>query len=168
MNEVARGVRAALAFALGFAVTFSIALSPLRALAGPEAELANAVNRMRAAHKLIPLAPQRELAAVARAHALEMAKLSYLDHVNRAGQNPLERVQAAGVSGFRMLAENIGASTVSRNRSEAIVSGWMDSRDHRENLLNPAFNAAGLAVIEAPDGRTVAVQLYATFPRAGE
>ena len=39
----------------------------------------------------------------------------------------------------------------------------MNSPVHRENLLNPAFNSTGLAVVDAPDGTTIAVQLYATY-----
>ena len=63
----------------------------------------------------------------------------------------------------RLLAENIGESTVSGDRVEAIVEAWMRSHDHRENVLNPAFNTAGVAVVDGPGGKTIVVELYATF-----
>ena len=158
-----RGVRAGLWFGAGFAAVIWLATAPLEALAGPEAELFARVNAVRAEHQLIPLRASSELAAVARAHAEDMARRGYLAHENPEGKNPLDRVTAAGVTGFRLLAENIGESSVSGDRVEAIVVAWMGSHDHRENVLNPAFNTAGVAVVEAPGDKTIVVELYATF-----
>jgi len=160
---VSRGVRAGLWFGAGFAAVMWLATAPLEALAGPDAELFARVNQVRAEHGLIPLKGSPQLAEVARAHAEDMARRSYLAHENPEGQNPLQRAMAAGVSGFRLLAENIGSSTVSGDRIESIVSEWMRSHDHRENVLNPAFNTAGVAVVQAPGDKTIVVELYATY-----
>jgi uncharacterized protein YkwD len=159
------GVRAGLCFNAGFAAVLWLLFAPLQASAGDEGAFLARVNQVRAEHKLIALEPSAELARVARAHAEDMARRGYLAHENPEGQNPLERTQAAGVAGFRLLAENIGASTIAGDRLESIVAEWLRSRDHRENLLNPAFNTSGLAIVEAPDGRTIVVELYATWPR---
>ncbi|HTO06274.1 MAG TPA: CAP domain-containing protein [Myxococcota bacterium] len=151
----------------GFAAAFTTAVwlgtAPLEALAGPEAELFARVNRVRAEHHLIPLRGSQELAQVARAHAEDMARRGYFAHESPEGHNALNRVTGAGITGFRLLAENIGASTVSGDRLDAIVEEWMRSHDHRENLLNPAFNTAGVGVVEGPDGQTLVVELYATY-----
>ena len=165
MNPLGSALRAALSFGAGFAAVIWLATAPLEALAGPETELLQRVNQVRAEHKLIELAPSPDLARVARAHADDMARRGYLSHVNPEGANPLERAQAAGLAGFRLLAENIGATTVSGDRVQTIVGEWMRSHDHRENLLNPAFNTTGLAVVEAASGQTIIVELYATYPR---
>jgi uncharacterized protein YkwD len=157
------GVRAGLWFGVGFVAVIWLATAPLEAIAGPEAELFARVNQVRAEHQLIALKPSPQLAEVARAHAQDMARRGYLAHENPEGLNPLQRATGAGVSGFRLLAENIGASTVSGNRVEAIVTEWMRSHDHRENVLNPAFNTAGVGVVEAPGGQTIVVELYATY-----
>ena len=156
-------LRPAFWFGLSFAAVIWLSTAPLEALAGSEAQLFDRVNQVRAEHALIPLRGSSELAAVALAHAKDMARRGYLAHESPEGQNPLNRVTAAGVTGFRLLAENIGSSTVGGDRVEAIVNGWMNSHDHRENVLNPAFNTAGVAVVDAPDGRTIVVELYATF-----
>ncbi len=165
MSASATAIRAAVSFSIGFCAVIWLATAPLEALAGPESELFERVNRVRSDHKLLELAPSQELARVARAHAEDMARRSFLSHVNPEGQNPLNRAQAAGLSGFRLLAENIGASTVGGDRVAIIVAEWMNSHDHRENLLNPAFNTTGLAVVETDAGQTIIVQLYATYPR---
>ena len=121
MSTVATAFRAALSFGIGFAAVIWLATAPLEALAGPEGELLARVNQLRAQHKLIGLAPSQELARVARAHAEDMAQRSYLSHVNPEGQNPLQRAQAAGLSGFRLFAENIGATSVAGDRMRIIV-----------------------------------------------
>jgi uncharacterized protein YkwD len=156
-------LRGVAAFCVAFTGVVWLGTAPLEALAGPEAELFDAVNRVRAEHNLIALRGSPELAKVALAHAQDMARRNYLAHENPEGLNPLQRVTGAGISGFRLLAENIGSSTVGGDRVTAIVDGWMNSHDHRENVLNPAFNTAGVAVVDAPGGQTIVVELYATF-----
>ena len=150
MSGEGSALRALASFAAAFCSVVWLATAPLEALAGPEAELLERVNQVRARHKLIELAPSQELARVARAHAEDMARRGYLSHVNPEGENPLQRAQGAGLSGFRLFAENIGASNVSGDRVSAIVDEWMRSRDHRENLLNPAFNTSGVSVSFEP------------------
>jgi len=161
---VSRGARAGLLFGVGFAAVVWLMTSPLEALVGPEAQLFSRVNEVRADHSLIALRGSSELAAVARGHAEDMVRRGYFAHESPEGKNALDRAKAAGLSGFALLAENIGASSVGGDRIEAIVDAWMQSHDHRENVLNPAFNTAGVAVVEAPDGRTIVVELYATYP----
>ncbi len=165
MSAFATALRAAFSFGLAFGAVIWLATAPLEALAGPEGELLERVNQVREKHKLIELAPSQDLARVARAHAEDMARRSYLSHVNPEGENPLQRAQAAGLSGFRLFAENIGATSVGGDRVQIIVDEWMRSRDHRENVLNPAFNTSGVGVAENGGGQTIIVELYATYPR---
>ena len=158
-------VRSTAAFALAlWSVLWFCGAPPVPAAAQDRAsQLHQLVNQERQSRHLLPLAPSPELAAVARAHALELAQSGALSHINRARQSPLDRVRAAGISGFALLAENIGKTGVRADRLEAILTGWRNSTVHRENLLNPAFNTSGIAVVDAAGGETLVVQLYATF-----
>jgi hypothetical protein len=81
------------------------------------------------------------------------------------GREPAAARAGRGLSGFRLFAENIGATSVSGDRVRAIVDEWMRSHDHRENVLNPAFNTSGVGVAETGAGQTIIVELYATYPR---
>lgn len=131
--------------------------------AGAPGELASRVNELRVARHLNPLLASEKLSRVAQQHAEDMAQGGYLSHHNREGRNPLERVQAAGVQGFHLLAENIGESTDRGDRILAVLDAWLSSVVHRENLLNPVFNQTGVGSAQAADGRSVFVQLFATF-----
>ena len=155
--------RSTLGFILGVWCAFSIGAAPLPSPAGPELDLLARVNRERAAHHLMQLVASSELSDVARAHARDMAQRGYLAHIDPSGRSPLDRAQQAGVSGFHLLAENIGASDVTHDRIESIVQAWLESPVHRENLLHPAFNTSGIGLERAANGRTVAVQLFASF-----
>ncbi len=156
----ARGV---VAFIIGCALVLSLAEQPLWALAAPERNLLDRINEVRAEHHLGALRPLEPLARVAQAHADDMVGSDYFAHVSPAGQNALDRVQAAGIEGFRLLAENLGSSTVSGDRIGAIIRAWMESPVHRENVLNPAFNTSGIGFGRTGAGELIVVQLYATF-----
>jgi len=168
-----RTPRHALGFLLGFAL--ALWLSPLRVEAtGPDlpdpqlAPLENAlllaVNDVRQQQHLLPLERSRELDAVARAHCRDMAARGYVAHENPEGENPLHRLARAHVSGFTLAAENIGATSRTPPNRE-IVSGWLNSAIHRKNLLAPVFNATGIGIARAPDGRLLYTQVYVTYPR---
>jgi uncharacterized protein YkwD len=155
----ARGV---LAFLLGVGLALTLfAPAPGANGASPE-ELHAAVNRVRMEQHLRPLDSRAELAAVAEQHARDMIARGYLSHVSPEGKNPLERAQGAGLAGFRLLAENIGVTSVRTDPHLAVLSDWLRSPDHRANILHPAFNAAGIGRAEG-GGQVIYVQLFAAY-----
>lgn len=133
-------------------------------LAALEAQLFEAANRVRSRHQRLTLARSPELDRVARAHSSDMAARGYLAHENPEGENPVDRLDRAGVSGFSLAAENAG-STSRGDPVREILDGWQLSELHRRNLLAPAFNTTGVGVARAPDGTLYFTQLYLTFPR---
>jgi uncharacterized protein YkwD len=151
-----------IAFLVGFGLAIFLLTPPLAAGEQEADVMLEAVNEVRGTHHLRAVEPRPELARVAEAHARDMLSRGYLSHVNPEGKNPLERVQEAGVAGFRLLAENIGATTVTPNPHVAVVRDWLASPRHRENLLHPAFNATGIGVAVG-DGQTIYVQLFAAY-----
>jgi uncharacterized protein YkwD len=162
-----------LAFLLGFIA--AIFLSPLTirvaaaegvdpADAAVEAALHLAVNAERERNRLIPLARVAELDAVARAHSKDMAARGYLAHVNPDGLNPLERIQAAGISGFTLAGENAGLTDRSDPSGE-ILRNWIASPVHADNLYAPPFNRTGIGIARAANGTWYVTQLYLTVPK---
>jgi uncharacterized protein YkwD len=158
------------AFLIGFWI--ALLLSPFTtradageaALAAREAEFHRSVNAERAARHLIALRRRADLDAVARAHSTDMAQRSYLSHVSPEGDDPVDRLEQAGISGFSLAAENAGLTSKADPNHE-ILSGWLASPAHRENLHAPPWNATGIGIVEAPDGTLYYTQLYVTYPR---
>ncbi len=133
-------------------------------LAAMEAALHRRVNEIRRGAGQVPLERDPALDRVARDHSRDMARRGYLAHVDPEGRSPLDRLLAAGVSGFTLAAENAGQSS-RRDPVAEIVRGWVVSPVHRRNLFLPAFNRTGIGIALAADGTIYATQLYVAIPR---
>jgi uncharacterized protein YkwD len=107
-----------------------------------EQYLISAANQERAAQGIAPLVIDPALTAAAFNHARLMAQRQDLSHQFPGEPDLFPRVQAYSQA-FDALAENIAyAPSVDR-----IHTGWMNSPGHRANLLNPAYNTIGVAVL---------------------
>lgn len=153
-----------LAFALSPLVVKTAAGADAANFAALEAELLAAVNQVRSDHHLIPLRRRSDLDRVAQAHSIDMAQRGYFSHHSPEGANPLDRLQQAGVDDMRLAAENLGKTTES-NPTAQIVKSWLQSPDHRANLLAPALNVTGIGVARGADGSLIYTQIYILVPR---
>lgn len=119
-----------------------VALIP--GLAGRVVTLTNAARARRGCG---PLRVDSGLTRSARTHALEMARTGQLTHNSPGGDSPWDRMERAG---YRYgAAENIGAGY---STAEEAVRGWLDSPDHRRNILDCGLRAIGVGVASGPDG----------------
>lgn len=167
-----RNLWQALAFLLGFAIALELSPFGPRPAGGDdgpvhaqlEAHFHELVNAERAQRHLIQLERDAALDAVARAHSADMARRRYLAHVNPEGLNPVQRIEAAGIDGFTLAAENAGQTDRGEPARE-ILEGWIGSPVHRRNLHAPPFNRTGVGVARALDGTWYFTQLYVTLPR---
>jgi uncharacterized protein YkwD len=87
-----------------------------------------------------PLAQNALLDCVARAHSLDMHERDYFDHTNPDGEQPWDRMEAAGYR-YAQAGENIagGSST-----ADGVMEQWMASDDHCANIMNPDFVHIGI------------------------
>lgn len=116
----------------------------------PESRLLAAVNRARARRDLPPLSFDRRLAAAAEGHSRAMAERDFFAHCNPdSGSSASGRAEAAGYE-WRAIAENL---SVGQPTAEQVVEGWLGSRGHRENLLSPRYEEAGVGYVYQPDDR---------------
>lgn len=111
-----------------------------------EQYLFTAANQERVARGLAPLHLDLALSQASILHAEQMA-----DHEDIAHQFPgepdlEERGAGAGVR-FSLIAENVGEAPT----SVILQNLWMNSPDHRANLLDPEVDAVGIAVIQRDD-----------------
>ena len=119
------------------------------------------VNQERTAAGCPALTPNDTLIQVARAHSQDMAVHRFLEHAGSDGRTPAQRVQDAGYQ-FRIVAENVAAG---RLTPESAVQGWMESPEHRTDILNCELRDTGVGVVEAPDDPTYGIywtHLFAT------
>jgi uncharacterized protein YkwD len=129
-----------------------------------EQQLHRDVNDFRASEHLVSLARRADLDAVARGHSEDMVRRAFFAHQNPDGLLWHDRIDRAGITGYTMAGENV-AQTNEPDPNRAVLTGWKNSPDHRRNLEFRAFNATGVGIARAPDGRFFYTQLYVTFPR---
>lgn len=84
------------------------------------------------------------LAASARAYAQDMATRNYFhyDHTDLQGRKPSQRMEAAGYTDWRRVAENIAAGVT----VNTVVDEWIASETHCENLMDPNLKEVGIGL----------------------
>jgi uncharacterized protein YkwD len=95
------------------------------------------------------LATQRNLRRAADWQADDMVEKDYFSHTAADGDTLADRLDQAnfipGSDRWRA-GENLAAGRGPAGSAEEIVSGWMNSHDHRVNLLDTSFSMAGIGV----------------------
>jgi uncharacterized protein YkwD len=123
------------------------------------------VNEEREAEGLDPLRVEEALVVAAEVHADDMLARDYYDHVSPEGETVRDRYLMAGGDAWRLVSENIafceGCPTpLDPERIEAFHNGWMESPEHRENILDPGLAMFGFAMAAGEDV-VYAVQTFA-------
>lgn len=149
-------------FAVASVLAFSLTLSPELRAATPgssttpaEQYLLAAANQERAARGLRPLRRDPRLAFAAQDHARVMAAHATISHQFPGEPELAIRASTAGVH-FSIVEENVGQAPSALK----IQDLWMHSPHHRENLLDPNIDSAGISVV-ARNGELYAVEDFA-------
>lgn len=143
----------------------------LSQLAEMEQQMCEMVNRDRAdpanvqetSGRAAPLRWNEALAAVARAHSLDMLNHAYFSHTDTQGGSVATRVQAAGLA-WRTVGENIAISSSPLRAESAFMNEPRFAQNHRANILNPAFTDVGIGIVQAPDGSIYVTQDFLGGP----
>ncbi|MFL6263385.1 MAG: CAP domain-containing protein [Thermoanaerobaculia bacterium] len=108
------------------------------------ADMLARVNAERAKDGRPALKLDPRLNEAAQKHAEDMLLRSYYDHFSPAPEktSPIERARKAGYAP-RIVAENIARGPFTVNE---VMDNWMLSREHRGNLLHPAFRDLGVGI----------------------
>lgn len=124
--------------------------------------LLNDTNNQRVANGLGKLALNSMLNEAAQAKAQDMAAKDYWSHVSPTGVTPWYWITQAGYS-YQTAGENLayGFATASDT-----VTGWMNSPEHRANILNTTYRDVGFGIVNVPNyqssgPQTVVVAMYA-------
>jgi len=143
------------------------------------------INSERAKQGLHTLQFDGSIASIARNHSVDMARRGYFSHINPKGQDSTDRGTSVGFDCIKDygnyytygLAENIHQGWLSSsatyvnevplhdwNTQQEIaviaVEDWMNSREHRENILDASYDRTGIGVAIAEDGKVYITQNF--------
>ncbi len=108
------------------------------------------LNEERTQRGLDGLRSSDTLQTVAQSYAQHMVTGSFFDHVSPTGSMFVDRIKSSEYldagDGF-YVGENLAWGAGPRATPERIVSAWMDSPDHRANVLSGRFRDIGIGVV---------------------
>jgi uncharacterized protein YkwD len=118
-------------------------------------------NDARATMNEKPLTINAELNDAAQAKANDMVKRNYWSHVTPDGEQPWGFMEAAGYQ-YQAAGENLAYGF---GTSDQVISAWMNSAEHRANILNTNYTDVGFATANAPNyqghgAETIVVAMY--------
>lgn len=124
--------------------------------------LLRSTNAARTNHRDKPLQVNIKLAQAAQAKANDMAKRNYWAHNTPAGKTPWSFITQAGYT-YQRAGENLAYGF---SDASSTITGWINSPEHRANLLNPYYSQVGFGVANIPNynhsgPETLVVAMYA-------
>jgi uncharacterized protein YkwD len=122
-------------------------------------ELLSGTNEQRRAAGLTQLQLNDQLSQAAFLKAQDMFTYNYWAHTSPSGVEPWKWLADAGYN-YSYAGENLAKNYPS---SAATVTAWMESKTHRENILNGHYTDIGLAVVDGVlngQNTTLVVALY--------
>jgi len=108
-----------------------------------ETEMLTRVNKERRDRGLKELKMDGKLRDLSRVYAKDMFERGYFSHYNPEGESPFDRMEEAHID-YRAAGENLALAP----NVTIAHQGLMDSKGHRENILNPEFGRVGIGVID--------------------
>ncbi|MDP1779941.1 MAG: CAP domain-containing protein [Anaerolineales bacterium] len=128
-------------------------------------EVVRATNNERLGAGLKPLAYNEKLADAARRKAANMLSENYWAHNSPSGKSPWVWFNDAGYT-YVFAGENLAKDFGDTSR---LMSAWMASLTHKENIINPKYSEIGIAVVPGSlqgSDTVLIVQFFGT-PSAG-
>ena len=122
-----------------------------RAMARRIVDLTNEA-RARNAQPALTVNPRLTLAA--EAYARDMARRGLFDHIGPDGAGIEARAEVSGYGDWVFLAENLATGTGSGDPA-GVVERWLNSTEHRRNVLSPIYVRPASAVTSSPGRRAV-------------
>lgn len=136
--------------------------APMASDSEMESYMLTLVNKHRQEAGLGGVSQNSALAAIARAHAQDMAKRNFFNHVNPDGLDPQGRANAAGYGGG--VYENIAFTTLrgpGMRPTEMADVNLMNSPPHRATILNTIVTQCGIGIAYDAEGGIRVCQLFA-------
>ena len=142
--------------------------SALQAVQAAENHVLKFTNAQRREHGLRPLESAKSLRAVARKHSEHMCSTGSFQHESdsfpKGWRKFPERLKAAGVGAG---AENIGYRTWDPDAEKwaaEVVHGWMKSKTHKKNILNPKYRYLGVGILRCRNNLGYATHVFSPEP----
>ena len=123
-----------------------------------KSSLENFVNQTRQSSGLQPLTENSQLDQAAQLKAQNMVQNNYFNHISPTGVSPWFWFLQAGYK-YKYAGENLAIGFFD---SEEVYNAWLNSPEHKANIVNPNYTNVGTAVVSGfgPNNSIVVVQEF--------
>lgn len=129
-------------------------------LSDDEIEIHNLINDERRKKGLSELVWDESLAKVARSYSRKMAKESFFSHYDIDGNSVIDRVQDSNIRDWKKIGENLFFCEGYSDFDALAVRGWMNSSEHRRNILDRQFTSTGIGIAQSNNGKIYITQVF--------
>lgn len=102
-----------------------------------------AVNNERSIRNLVILNTNNPLTLAAQSKSDDMIARKYFAHVDPDGHYIWDKIVADGYTPYTQLGENLAIEFYD---TDSLMAAWMNSPEHRANILQPGFRDQGMGV----------------------
>lgn len=120
-----------------------------------EKEFFNLINSNRENNGLPKLEIDSEVQNIARLKAQDLVENDYFSHISEKYGDISAMLSDNNVS-FKTVGENIAGN----NGMVGAVEAWMNSENHKKNILSAEYNYTGIAVVESQRYGKIFVQVF--------
>lgn len=124
-------------------------------LSQEEQETLDLINEYREQNGLTKLKPIANLQKVAKLKAEDLVNNNYFAHNSPKLGTPFELMESQGVE-YKIAGENLAGNITAKKAVEA----WINSKSHRENILEEKFDYTGICVIDSEVYGKIFVQVF--------
>jgi uncharacterized protein YkwD len=118
------------------------------------------LNDLRLEKGLSRLQWSDEVAAIARAHSEDMARVNFFSHRGADGSMVDDRAERFGLKTWRAIGENIAYLRGFADPARIAVEKWLESTSHRHNALDPQWRESAIGVAVGIDGTYFFTQVF--------
>jgi len=124
-------------------------------------DLLAGTNAQRLANHEASLTLNPLLTAAAQAKANDMVTKNYWSHTSPDGQTPWTFITTTGYQ-YQSAGENLAYGFTS---ADDVITGWMNSPEHRANILDNGYQNVGFGIAESPNfqGKGTEVVIVAEY-----
>lgn len=140
----------------GFVLGYASSITP--------SQVIELTNQQRSAQGLSPLTHNSALSNAAASKANHMFSAQYWAHIAPDGTTPWFFIKNSGYS-YSVAGENLARDF---GDSGSVITAWMNSPTHRDNIVNTKYKEIGVAVVDGVlNGveTTLVVQMFGTSAR---
>jgi len=109
-------------------------------------DLLQLTNQQREKYNQPPLVMNDELTKAAQLKAADMFAKNYWAHNSPTGEMPWDFIKDAGYD-YQYAGENLARGFTA---APSVITAWMNSPEHRANVLSPNYHDVGFAIKEGP------------------